>query len=57
MTELSDLVRVIKRGTDVKRIVDEAIDQCDQFLNVSSILVVTIAFLLSCFESSAPRID
>lgn len=30
-----DLLRVVRRGPDVKRMVDDAIDQCSQFLNVS----------------------
>lgn len=33
----TDLLRVIRRGPDVKRTVDDAIDQCDQFLNVSQL--------------------
>ncbi|KAJ1307486.1 hypothetical protein OPQ81_001585 [Rhizoctonia solani] len=31
---INNLLRVIRRGPDVKRIVDDAIDQCDQFLNL-----------------------
>ncbi|KAG9102429.1 hypothetical protein FS749_000019 [Ceratobasidium sp. UAMH 11750] len=31
---INNLLRVIKRGPDVKRMVDDAIDQCDQFLNL-----------------------
>lgn len=31
---INNLLRVIKRGPDVKRIVDDAIDQCDQYLNL-----------------------
>ncbi|KAG8748240.1 hypothetical protein FRC10_007629 [Ceratobasidium sp. 414] len=31
---INNLLRVIKRGPDVKRMVDDAVDQCDQFLNL-----------------------
>ncbi|CAE6515835.1 unnamed protein product [Rhizoctonia solani] len=31
---INNLLRVIRRGPDVKRMVDDAIDQCDQFLNL-----------------------
>ncbi|CCO28893.1 Paladin [Rhizoctonia solani AG-1 IB] len=31
---INNLLRVIRRGPDVKRIVDDAIDQCDQFMNL-----------------------
>ncbi|KAG8783281.1 hypothetical protein FRC12_019885 [Ceratobasidium sp. 428] len=31
---INNLLRVIKRGPDVKRMVDDAIDQCDQYLNL-----------------------
>ncbi|CAE6502206.1 unnamed protein product [Rhizoctonia solani] len=31
---INNLLRVIRRGPDVKRMVDDAIDQCDQFMNL-----------------------
>ncbi|KAG8764126.1 hypothetical protein FRC11_004614 [Ceratobasidium sp. 423] len=31
---INNLLRVIRRGPDVKRMVDDAIDQCDQFMNI-----------------------
>ncbi|CAE6436067.1 unnamed protein product [Rhizoctonia solani] len=31
---INNLLRVTRRGPDVKRMVDDAIDQCDQFLNL-----------------------
>lgn len=57
LTRLSDLVRVIKRGPDVKRLVDDAIDQCDQFLNVGLLVLEATNCLSNCFGFSATGID